>query len=98
MAARRQTKEDVARFKGMGLAVAELREDRRMNKASLAGKAEVGLSTLRKIERGERDAKWGTLRRLASALDIPLDAMVELADELAPGIGRAARRQPIGHP
>jgi transcriptional regulator with XRE-family HTH domain len=89
---RRLSKEDAASFKGMAFAVIELREDREISKTDLAKRAEIGISTLREIERGDRDAKWGTLRRLASALEIPLDAMIESADELAPDIGRRARR------
>jgi transcriptional regulator with XRE-family HTH domain len=90
---RGRSKEDAASFKGMGLAVARLRESGQMSKADLANKAELASSTLREIELGQCDARWGTLRRLASALAIPLDAMIEMAEELAPGIGRAARRE-----
>ena len=86
------SKEDAASFKGMGFAVVNLREKRRLTKADLAKRAEIAVSTLREIERGQSDARWGTLRRLASALEIPLDAVMEMADELAPGIGRTARR------
>ncbi len=85
--------EDFASFEGLGLAVAELREDGSLNKADLAAKAGIASSTLREIELGRTDAKWGTLRRLAAALETPLDAVVERAEELAPGIGREARRQ-----
>jgi transcriptional regulator with XRE-family HTH domain len=92
VAKRSVSKEDAASFKGMGLAVVHLREDRRLSQIDLARRAKIGVSTLREIERGQSDARWGTLRRLASALEIPLDAVIEMADELAPGIGRAARR------
>ena len=84
-------------FRGMGLAIVELRESRDMSKADLASKARIVLLTLRRIELGETDARWGTLRRLAPALKIPLDAMMEMAEEFAPGVGREARRQNLDY-
>lgn len=90
---RQRSKEDAATLKGMGFAVIELRESRRLTKTDLAKRTGVGVSTLREIERGQRDAKWGTLRRLAAALDIPFDAMIEMATKLSPGIGHAAMRE-----
>jgi transcriptional regulator with XRE-family HTH domain len=89
--------EEVASFKGMGLAIIELRESRGLRKVGLASKAGVGASTLHQIELGEVDAKWGTLRKLASALQVPLDALIERALELAPGVGREARRETLDH-
>jgi transcriptional regulator with XRE-family HTH domain len=94
---KRRSAEEAAAFKGMGLAVIELCESRGLSKADLASKAEVAASALRQIERGEVDAKWGTLRKLASALQIPLDALIEMALELAPGVGRQARRESPDH-
>lgn len=92
-----RSEEDDASFKGMGLAIIELRESREISKVDLAAKAKIVPSTLRRIELGETDARWGTLRRLASALQIPLDAMIEMAEELAPGVGRRARRDKSDH-
>lgn len=94
---RKRSAEEKAAFKGMGLAIIELRKSRGLSKAGLASKAEVAPSALRRIELGETNAKWGTLRRLASALQIPLDALMETADELAPGVGREARRESLDH-
>jgi transcriptional regulator with XRE-family HTH domain len=76
----------------MGLAIVKLRESRETSKVDLASKAKIDTSTLRRIELGETDARLGTFRRLALALQIPLDAMIEMAEELAPGVGREARR------
>lgn len=84
--------EDAASFEGMGLAIVELRESRELNKTDLAAKAGIAPSTLLAIELGKTDAKWGTLRKLAVALEIQLDALIEMAEELAPGTGRAAKR------
>lgn len=94
---RRRRAEDRPYFKGMGLAIISLREERGLTQADLASRSELSTSSLRQIEHGTVDAHWGTLRRLASALDTPLDALTELAEERAPGVGRAARRGEIEH-
>lgn len=93
-----RTAEDVASFKGMGLAIVQLREDRKLDKSELAAKAGIAPSTLLLVELGKTEAKLRTLRRLAAALGIPLDALIEMADELAPGIGRAAKRERAASP
>lgn len=93
-ATKERSREEAATFKGMGMAVLRLRESRRLSKAGLAAKADIGSSTLLAIEEGDSDAQWGTLRRLAAALDTPLDALIKLADELAPG--RETLRAPVG--
>lgn len=77
----------------MGLTVRELRETRGISQAALAAKAEIVPATLRAIERGETDAKWGTQRRLAAALSIPLDALMEMAEERAGRIARKGRQR-----
>jgi transcriptional regulator with XRE-family HTH domain len=94
---KQRSAEEDGYFKGMGLAIVELRESRGTSKSDLASKAKVVPSTLRRIELGETNAKWGTLRRLALALQIPLDAMIEMAEELSPGVGREARRDKPDH-
>jgi transcriptional regulator with XRE-family HTH domain len=92
---KKRSPEDEALYRGMGLAVIELRKRHAMSKADLVRRANIARSTLLCIELGKTDARWGTLRRLASALQIPLDALVEMADELAPGVGRKARRETL---
>lgn len=83
----RRWAEDVASFKGMGLAIKKLRDRRDMSQADLAKGAELSESALSRIESGDVEATWGTLRRIAYTLEIPLEAMIEIAEELAPGIG-----------
>lgn len=89
----RRSAQDEAGFEGMGRAVRELRETRGMSRAALASKAGIVPATLRAIERGETDAKWGTLRSLASALTIPLDALIDMAEERAAEIMKKARKR-----
>jgi ribosome-binding protein aMBF1 (putative translation factor) len=84
---RARTREDDASFEGMGLAILHIREQRGMDRDELAVKIEEDPAVLGKIERGEVDADWATLRVIAHALDLPLDALMELAEENAPGPG-----------
>jgi ribosome-binding protein aMBF1 (putative translation factor) len=84
---RPRTAEDDAAFKGMGLAIVHLREQRGMDRDELAAKIEEAPDALGKIERREVNADWATLRVIAHALDLPLDMLMELAEEHAPGPG-----------
>jgi transcriptional regulator with XRE-family HTH domain len=88
---KKKSPEEKAAFIGMGLAIADLREDRGLSNPDLALKAKVAESTLIQIELGEVNTKWGTLRKLATGLQVPLDALVARADELTPGVGRRPR-------
>jgi transcriptional regulator with XRE-family HTH domain len=81
------TPEDSASFKGMGQAIATLRERRKLSRDELAGEAGLPVPSLQAIENGEADADWGTLRKLAAALDVSLGELIEAAEELAPGAG-----------
>lgn len=87
MPRRARTCEDDAAFIGMGRAIVLIREQRGMDRDELAEKIEEEPQVLGKIERGEVDADWATLRVIAHALDLPLDVLVELAEEHAPGPG-----------
>lgn len=71
----------------MGKAIVHVREQRGISRDDLAAKIEEESPVLGKIERGEVNADWATLRVIAQALDLPLDALMELAEEHAPGEG-----------
>lgn len=64
-----------------------LRERVGISCADLSEKIGVRESDMERIERGEIDADWATLRFLARELKVPLDALIELAEERAPGEG-----------
>jgi ribosome-binding protein aMBF1 (putative translation factor) len=80
-------REDDAAFVGLGKAIVHLREKRGMDCDELAEKIEEDSAVMEKIERGEVDADWATLRVIARALGLPLDVLMELAEEQAPGEG-----------
>jgi DNA-binding XRE family transcriptional regulator len=71
----------------MGAAVVMLRERAGITCADLAEKIGVRESDMERIERGEVDADWATLRSLAREVELPLETLIELAEERAPGEG-----------
>jgi len=71
----------------MGAAIAMLRQRHGWSPAELAEKIEARQVEVEQLERGELDADWATLRILARELELPLHALLELAEELAPGEG-----------
>jgi transcriptional regulator with XRE-family HTH domain len=71
----------------MGAVVALLRERIGISRADLAEKIVVRESDMERIERGEVNADWATLRDLAREFKLPLEALIELAEERAPGEG-----------
>lgn len=88
--------EEAAAFKGMGHAIATIRECRGMGRDELASRCEMTPAELEEIERGELDESWGDLRVLATELDIPLPLLLTKADKLAPGPGGEKWRQSAG--
>jgi ribosome-binding protein aMBF1 (putative translation factor) len=71
----------------MGTAVSMLQERAGISCAELAEKIEVRELDMERLERGELDADWAALRVLARELQTPLYALLELAEESAPGEG-----------
>jgi transcriptional regulator with XRE-family HTH domain len=93
MTRRARTAEDAASFNGMGRAVTQLRREAGMTQSALAIQAEVSAVAVGAIERGEAEATWATLRRIAKGLNVPLFDLLSLAEELAPGDGGARWRR-----
>lgn len=101
MPSKRKAADDVESFQDMGAAIAAFREKRGVTRSELAANAGFHFETVGRIERGEGGARWGTLRRLAYALDIELSALIKRAEELAlvrgdqkgPQVHRSAKRR-----
>lgn len=64
-----------------------------MTQSALAKRAGITGNALGNIERGEAEAGWGTLRRIAYGLNVELKDLMALAEDLAPGRGGAAWRR-----
>jgi len=67
---------------GLGLAIRELRLEARLTQEALAYQADVTVGQLSKIERGHSDARWGTVRRIALGLRVPLADLAARAEAL----------------
>lgn len=84
---RKKTEEDIAGLEGLGRAVRELREKGDLSQAQVADRAGLDFTTIYAVERAAVELTWANLRRLAGGLDVDLDALIELAEALAPGKG-----------
>lgn len=67
---------------GLGKAVRALREEARIDQATLAERANLPIDLIAEIESGQSDPTWGDMRRVAAALSVSLEALSELAEEL----------------
>jgi transcriptional regulator with XRE-family HTH domain len=65
---------------GIGEAVAGLRKQAGLSRQALADRACLSRSTVEAIEKDKSEPTWGTARRLAEALKVPLSKLA-LDDE-----------------
>jgi len=93
MTRRARTAEDAASFIGLGRAVEQLRCEAGMTQGALSIQADISPVAVGAIERGEAEATWATLRRIAKGLDMPVNDLLSFAEELAPGDGGAQWRR-----
>jgi transcriptional regulator with XRE-family HTH domain len=75
----------------LGEAIRTLRARAGLSQAELARQAELDAPTLTAIEAGREEPTWGDLRRIAYALQTPLEGLLEVAEELERGTGEDAR-------
>ncbi|HEX5984175.1 MAG TPA: helix-turn-helix transcriptional regulator [Solirubrobacterales bacterium] len=68
--------------RGLGKAVRKLREEAGWSQQGLADRAGVSASWLSRIESGDYDPTWGTMRRVAGGLDVSLEKLADVAGEL----------------
>jgi transcriptional regulator with XRE-family HTH domain len=62
----------------LGQTIQLLREANGLTQKDLAEEAGISLSALVHIESGQGDTSWGTVARLAKALDISMEAVADL--------------------
>ncbi len=65
-----------------------LREEAELTQIKLAVKAGVSMSWLSRIERGKVDPTWGTMRRLASSLNVSMESLSEMAEDFEEAVVR----------
>jgi transcriptional regulator with XRE-family HTH domain len=67
----------------LGQAIRRLRKERKLSQEELGHMAEIHPTWISHIESGRANPAWGTVRRIVSVLDVPLSALVLLAEFLA---------------
>jgi DNA-binding XRE family transcriptional regulator len=66
----------------LGAAIRLLRERTQLSQSALASRAEIPLETIVAFELGREEPTWGTLRRIAAAVEAPLAELFQLAERL----------------
>jgi transcriptional regulator with XRE-family HTH domain len=69
----------------LGEAVRTLRQKTGLSQDALAARAGLDPSSIARIEAGNMDPSWGSMRRIAGGLGIPLEDLAELAEDLERG-------------
>ncbi|HEU4970949.1 MAG TPA: helix-turn-helix transcriptional regulator [Gaiellaceae bacterium] len=64
----------------LGAAIRELRTRRSVTQEDLAHDAGVTVGTLSLIERGQSNPAWGTVKRIAAALDTKVSDLAKRAE------------------
>jgi transcriptional regulator with XRE-family HTH domain len=64
----------------LGVALRELRKEKKLTQEDLARRASVGVRVVAGIERGEGNPRWSTLEAILTAMKIDL---LELAERMA---------------
>lgn len=75
--------EETAAFKGLGLAIKDARKAKGLSRSVLSEQVGLTETNLIGIEAGS-DARWGTLRRIAYALEVPLPELLVEGERMAP--------------
>lgn len=71
---------------GLGKAVGFLRRKAKLKQTTLAERAGLTASWISKIESGQADPPWGTVRKLAAGLEISMEELAEVADRFEEAI------------
>lgn len=70
---------------GLGRAIRQLRTERGMSQEELGLRAEIHPTWISHLESGRNNPAWGSVRRIAAALDVKLSELAALAEELEAG-------------
>jgi transcriptional regulator with XRE-family HTH domain len=67
---------------GLGKAIKQLRTDRGLSQEEVGRRAEIHPTWISHIESGRNNPAWGSVRRIAAALEVRLSELAALAEEL----------------
>lgn len=71
----------------MARAIRKARTDVGLTPKALAERLGVDLSEVSRLENGKGNPQWGTVKRVAYALDLPLPELAALAEEFDRRLG-----------
>jgi transcriptional regulator with XRE-family HTH domain len=66
----------------LGQAIRELRTERGLTQESLASEAQMHPTWISRLESGQHDPAWSTVRRVSDALEVPVAELVKRAEQL----------------
>lgn len=66
---------------GLALAIRKARIDANLNQRGLAKRLELDPSQMSRLEQGALNPSWGTVKRIAAALDVDLADLAALAED-----------------
>jgi transcriptional regulator with XRE-family HTH domain len=69
----------------LGQAIRQLRGERGLSQEELGHRADIHPTWISHIESGRNNPAWGSVRRIASALDVALWQLAQRAEELEGG-------------
>jgi transcriptional regulator with XRE-family HTH domain len=64
----------------LGKAIRQLRQERDMTQEALAHAAGITVGHLSMIERGHSNPTWGTVKRAATALGVPMSNLAQVSE------------------
>ena len=67
---------------GLGKAIRRVRTERGLSQEEVGLRAGIHPTWISHIESGRNNPAWGSVRRIAAALDVPLAELAELAEQL----------------
>ena len=67
---------------GLGKAIKQVRAERGLSQEEVGRRAEIHPTWISHIESGRNNPAWGSVRRIAEALEIKLSELAALAEEL----------------
>lgn len=69
----------------LGKAIKQRREDLGMSQEELGQRSEIHMTWISHIESGRNNPAWGSVKRIAAALDLKVSELAKLAEELDDG-------------
>jgi transcriptional regulator with XRE-family HTH domain len=77
---------------GLARAIKKARTDADLTQRALARRMEINPSQISRLEKGNENPSWATVKRVAAALGVTLAELAEIAEDFE----RRLRKNPLG--